>query len=488
MKRLNTSFTNIIYTLILSFAVMEYINLLVGRVGGVPVMVGFFVAYMLMRYRIIPRGQQDGAVQGSSTDISGTDRSSIYGSYRILAVVRMAQYIGTYVAVWLAGTVILFMSKFYGWGNVKKLSFTEYFKSLYGSTLSDLWEYIFAIILMLTVIMSLFPLNIIKSRKTYVRYLLGDGVIWTIILMILGFVNKKLIDHKVMWQAGCLMTAAVILLILETVLVYRLVTRKYRHEQTGGKLTLSDMRRHRKNIRIAIVSVVIVSVMLICAVTYFMSPSDGQAEYEKVAECLTQDSVMGPMVYDGQVYIPISLGMDYDETGKALGYIVYKDQDYSSRYYEIAASNLLYMNKNGDDTYLQMAGNDSNSYKKLSVLEKTNSWKDDNVFLMWDEEWESESKYSKDVTGFTECDKDFIQNLESTFGEVEIEPKDFEDYDAYFTIAGYKSMKAAVESDEHIGTWVGCILVKDDRFYYGNYDNEITGGLLQKLRHVLGGN
>ena len=28
--------------------------------------------------------------------------------------------------------------------------------------------------------------------------------------------------------------------------------------------------------------------------------------------------------------------------------------------YEVAASNLLYMNKNGDDTYLQMAGNASN--------------------------------------------------------------------------------------------------------------------------------
>ena len=37
-------------------------------------------------------------------------------------------------------------------------------------------------------------------------------------------------------------------------------------------------------------------------------------------------------------------------------------------------------------------------------------------------------------------------------------------------------------------TWVGCILAKDDKFYYGSYDNEITGGQLQMLRHVLGGN
>lgn len=140
------------------------------------------------------------------------------------------------------------------------------------------------------------------------------------------------------------------------------------------------------------------------------------------------------MVYDSQVYIPINIELDYAGTGSPLGYIVYKDQDYGSRYYELAASNLLYMNKNGDDTYLQMSGNASNSYKKLSVVEKSNSWKDCSVFLMWDEEWQSESRYSKDVTGYTECDEDFIKSLEDTFGAVEINPADFKGYDAYFTI------------------------------------------------------
>ena len=123
-----------------------------------------------------------------------------------------------------------------------------------------------------------------------------------------------------------------------------------------------------------------------------------------------------------------------------------------------------------------MAGNASNSYKKLSVVEKSNSWKDCSVFLMWDEEWQSESRYSKDVTGYTECDEDFIKSLEDTFGAVKINPADFKSYDAYFTIEGYKSMKDAIESDSHVGTWVGCILAKDDKFYYGSYDNEITGG------------
>ena len=65
---------------------------------------------------------------------------------------------------------------------------------------------------------------------------------------------------------------------------------------------------------------------------------------------------------------------------------------------------------------------------------------------MWDEEWQSESRYSKDVTGYTECDEDFIKSLEDTFGAVKINPADFKGYDAYFTIEGYKSMKDAIES------------------------------------------
>jgi hypothetical protein len=38
------------------------------------------------------------------------------------------------------------------------------------------------------------------------------------------------------------------------------------------------------------------------------------------------------------------------------------------------------------------------------------------------------------------------------------------------------------------GDWVGCILAKDDKFYFGSYDNQITGICLQELREVLGGN
>ena len=49
-------------------------------------------------------------------------------------------------------------------------------------------------------------------------------------------------------------------------------------------------------------------------------------------------------------------------------------------------------------------------------------------------------------------------------------------------------MKDVLSVDKPRGDWVGCILVKDNMFYYGNYDNRITGINLQRLLKVLGGN
>ena len=88
---------------VLSFAVMEYVNLLIGRVGGFPVLAGALVSYSVMRY----------------------------GSF---ARKNMACYMGIYILTWFIGTVVLFISKYSGWGNIKKLGPAQYFKALYGST------------------------------------------------------------------------------------------------------------------------------------------------------------------------------------------------------------------------------------------------------------------------------------------------------------------------------------------------------------------
>ena len=80
---------------------MEYVNLLIGRVGGFPVLAGVLVSYSVMRY----------------------------GSF---ARKNMACYMGIYILTWFIGTVVLFIAKYSGWGNIKKLGPAQYFKALYA--------------------------------------------------------------------------------------------------------------------------------------------------------------------------------------------------------------------------------------------------------------------------------------------------------------------------------------------------------------------
>ena len=124
--------------------------------------------------------------------------------------------------------------------------------------------------------------------------------------------------------------------------------------------------------------------------------------------------------------MPIKIELDYDENGKALGYIGYKGQDCESRFYKMAVANVLYSDKRMIRHICRCQVRTGYPTKKMSVMEKVDSWKRDNVFLLWDEDWSSESAYSKEVTGYTECEKQFVESLENTFGEVKIDPQGFQ--------------------------------------------------------------
>ena len=89
MKRLNLSYINVICVFVLSFAVMEYVNLLIGRVGGFPVLAGVLVSYSVMRY----------------------------GSF---ARKNMACYMGIYILTWFIGTVVLIHCKILRLGQYQK--------------------------------------------------------------------------------------------------------------------------------------------------------------------------------------------------------------------------------------------------------------------------------------------------------------------------------------------------------------------------------
>ncbi len=142
MKRLNLSYINVICVFVLSFAVMEYVNLLIGRVGGFPVLAGVLVSYSVMRY----------------------------GSF---ARKNMACYMGIYILTWFIGTVVLFISKYSGWGNIKKLARRSILRHCTAQLCQDMGIFFSAIVLMLTVIVSLFPLTVIKKQKNICTVCVG---------------------------------------------------------------------------------------------------------------------------------------------------------------------------------------------------------------------------------------------------------------------------------------------------------------------------
>lgn len=142
MKRLNLSYINVICVFVLSFAVMEYVNLLIGRVGGFPVLAGVLVSYSVMRY----------------------------GSF---ARKNMACYMGIYILTWFIGTVVL-LSQNTQAGEISKSLVRRSISRHCTAQPCQRYGDIFCNCAHADSDCFTFPLTVIKSRKIYARYVLGD--------------------------------------------------------------------------------------------------------------------------------------------------------------------------------------------------------------------------------------------------------------------------------------------------------------------------
>ena len=217
---------------------------------------------------------------------------------------------------------------------------------------------------------------------------------------------------------------------------------------------------------------------------FLLGADTGQTQYRQVAEFLTEDSVLGPFAYHNRLYVPINADWDMSESGVALGYLGHKEENCDSRFYRLAVANLLYRDRTIGNEYLQMQGSDFGSYIRI---DKTGgAFRSDRVYLLWDEDWYSQTAYGN-ATGFTICSSELIAMLKWEYPSVEYHEEDFEDYDAYFTLRSYGDMKDAMENGDDVGEFEGCILVKDEKFYFGSYENPITGECLNELLAIVSG-
>lgn len=471
-------------SVILSFAVMMYVNVFVGSMGGIPSFIGFLIIFYLLRGIILSEPKD------RPLELTGKDMAWL-----------MVHYAFGYLAIWVVMKLLLLLSTISGWGNIVGVTVGEYFDLIYGSTMMERWAYIFSGILMFAMIMSLFPLIVIRRRKRWLIYLLADGVCFAVVCGLIAWIcrffivedkrnwaacvldDMLLCENPAFWQASMYIIGIILFTLAVIAAVYRIAC----HSCSFLPQKQAPLSKSWNELKGPVCIIAVVLIVVIAGIGWFFFGSKEKNEYEKVAEFLTEDSSLGPLVYDDTVYIPVDGDWSLVENGTVLGYLAYKGEECDSRFYELVISNLLYQDASVGEDLLEMEGADFGRYRKAAALEQENAWKEDSVFLLWDEEWLQESSYN-DATGYSICDRAMIEGLEEKFGEVAYDPSDFTEYDTYFTIRSYGDMKEAVEDNIAVGNWVGCILVKDNKFYYGSYENQITDMYLQQLLDVLGGN
>jgi hypothetical protein len=282
------------------------------------------------------------------------------------------------------------------------------------------------------------------------------------------------------WHAAIYLLLILLLILAEGAFVFWFTRRIFSNKQ-------KDVPRPRWKLHTAVATIAGIAAVVVVAVIILLMPADTTGDYRKVAEFLTDDETLGPIGYQGRVYVPVDEEQDLYETGKAQGYLAASNETCESRFYRLAVANLLYTDPSGLTDRIQAKGEREVTYALAGELEQLDAWQDDTIFLIWDEEWQAESAYSHDPTGYTSCNADLIDGLMMQFPQVSYRLTDFGDYDAYFTIRAYRDMRVVTEQEALTGDWVGCILVKDDKFYFGSYENQITGICQQELREVLGG-
>jgi cbb3-type cytochrome oxidase subunit 3 len=467
----------LIASAVLAFVVMLFINGFIGSMGGFPT----FIAYVLTFYQL-------------RTMVDKRQASGLLHTGRLLG-----DYIVRYLLLWTVFRVGLFFSRVTGWGNIRGMSALEYVKELLATSVLEKWAYFFAAALMLAFVLSLFPLVVVKSRVEWTFYALVDGAAFALLCSGINALCLRGVDSAVRSRATCLTDALLlrgsmktwqIMLWLLLMILFLLgeAAFVFWYARRVRRQNAQDMPRRRWMLRVVLAVVAGAMAAAIVAVIILLMPADSTGNYEKVAEFLTADETLGPIGYRGRVYIPDDEVLNLYEVGTAQGYLAAKNETCESRFYQLAVANLLYTDKTGLTDHIQMKGEREAVYVPVEEQEQLDAWQEDTVFLIWDEEWLSESAYSHVPTGYTTCNADLIEGLAMQFPQVTYRLEDFADYDAYFTIRAYPDLDAVTEQEAVSGDWVGCILVKDDKFYFGSYENQITGICQQQIREVLGGN
>lgn len=499
LKPIESKPARLVASAVLAAVVMTFINGFIGGMGGIPAFIAFFAVFYSLRVLVGARdriefreGLSDGGIVGR----------------------MMAFYGAGYLLLWSLFRLGLTFSRVTGWGNINRGGALASVRELFAVSELERWVYLFAGILMFAFVMSLFPLVVIRKQNLWVVYALVDGAGFATVCSVIsavaridpagGFSEREatLVDCLLVRGSRtalqeCLYLFVALSFLSAVVFACFLFSRRcYRAQKAltedetnllkSSVRALRDMdaRQLRRTAALLLCSAAAIGIVGSIVLT---APEDRARQYRKVAEFLTKDARLGPMEYRGRLYLPVEEELDLYLSGMPKGYLAEKGEECDSRLYELTVANILYQDSAGETAHLQVYGERIESFAPAAELEKDMSWQSDGAFVLWDEDWLGESAYSHELTGYTVCDRGFVEALEAKFGEVDYRAEDFDEYDAYFSLYGYPGLDAVQTRDPGQGHWIGCILAFENRFYYGSRKNEIRGALREELLDILGG-
>lgn len=224
--------------------------------------------------------------------------------------------------------------------------------------------------------------------------------------------------------------------------------------------------------------------LIFLAFLILLSGCSKQPEFQN----LTNDHVLGPVSFDEQVYFPASNLEELPVNTKKIGSKGYKGENTD---FSTLLASLLF----GDDVAYVSLDEGSNSIYLSSGREYVKSVATDpkeidpekKCFILIENWLEKVSVRKKDeIIQFV--DNDLILDFTSAFGDVDHDIDSFGSYDIYLGIF-QSEPNIQVEDPEVLMNsdveYIGCLLFAEGKWFYGNFENEITGEIYESFKEVL---
>lgn len=188
-----------------------------------------------------------------------------------------------------------------------------------------------------------------------------------------------------------------------------------------------------------------------------------------------------PVELNGELYFPSNVNLGNEKNLKSIGFLGRKDEGIINDSFLLVGSVLV--NEN-DKNYINFSIVDdlTMNYTKGNYIEENelisgNMNKYNNFVLCNDK---------NDIETRIPMEKDLLYMLQNELTSVEYKVDDLKTSDdRYYIYVESEEDKLHDRTFDNPIVFMGCILIKDNKFYYGNLDNEIKGELLNKVEKLI---